>query len=681
MDNIRDRIRELSVRLRRHEHEYYVLSRPGLSDLEYDRLFDELAGLEKEHPELKMPDSPTQRVGSDISQDLPEAEHTIQVLSLDKLISPEELREWMKKSEAAFGNKLSFVLEEKIDGVSVVLYYRDGLLDRALTRGNGSIGNDITANIKTIGSVPLSLPKKINAAVRCEAFLPIRYFNEINASMDIPYANPRNLAAGTLRRVISSRTAGVLLDIFAYEGYFDYELQTHMEILNELRELNFKLSPNISLFTGSGLENEIPSKSSGLKEYRLDEIGKEISRITALRNTLDYEIDGLVLKVNEIEARKILGVTGHHPRWAMAYKFESPEGITVVLSIDIQAGRTGRITPVARVKPVRISGSTVSNVTLHNQDYIDMLELAIGDTVAVSKRGDIIPAVERVIDKNETGNTTWKIPEACPFCGNTLEKTGAHHFCKNINCSEQVKGRLHFFTSRGGMDIENLGPETINTLIENKIIRDIPDIYSLNPESLSGLQGFGSKKISLIMEGIEKSKKKPFRSVLLSLGIPELGKIGVEILVDAGFRDIDSLMETADSGNIEKLKSIHGIGEKTAALIISELSKPEIKNRIEKLKKAGLIFSESESPFKDNVEPVFEGQVWCVTGSFDRFKPREMAIDEIKKRKGAVTTVISGKTTHLLAGENPGSKLEKAESLKIHIVNEKDFLALIDKNS
>jgi DNA ligase (NAD+) len=381
------------------------------------------------------------------------------------------------------------------------------------------------------------------------------------------------------------------------------------------------------------------------------------------------------LKVNEIDTWDRLGYTGHHPRWAMAFKFESPVGRTVVKSISVQIGRTGRVTPVARVEPVKISGTTISNVTLHNQEYIDLLELAEGDAIEVSRRGDVIPAVERVLEKNDAGNATWKMPPSCPTCHSELVRDGAHHFCSNPACSDQIRGRLRFFAARGQMDIESLGPETLDTLLDNGLVKDIQDIYRFRPDDLSALPGFGDKKISLIRKGIEASKSQPFQRVLVSLGIPDLGQKAVELLVEGGFRSIEDLLDAADRDDVEALAAIHGIGEKTAGGILEELRKPEIRERIDGLRKAGLAFDAGETP--GLVDSRFENQIWCVTGSFDNFKPRDRAMEEVKKRGGKVSSSVSTRTTHLLAGSNPGSKLTKAQSLGVAIVTEQEFLGLL----
>ncbi|MGA2763144.1 MAG: NAD-dependent DNA ligase LigA [Spirochaetia bacterium] len=674
------RARELGRLLEKYQRAYYADSRPLVPDREYDRLFDELASIEKEFPDVALSDSPTRRVGSDLTQDLPEVPHSIPVLSLDKAYSAADLLQWTEKTGRNAGQPLSYICEEKIDGSSIVLYYQKGLLARAVTRGNGLVGNDVTGNVRTIRAVPLRLTQPLTVAARGEIFLPRSLFSSINAKMEEPYANPRNLASGTLRRVKSREVAEVPLSIFVYEGFFESPPATHRETLELLEELGFRLNPRTGYFSsGSGLE-EARKRHPQWHVGDTREIPRFLEEEKRSRESLDYEIDGVVVKVNEIPAREALGYTGHHPRWAIAFKFESPEGATTVKAIEVQVGRTGRITPVARVEPVRIGGATISNVTLHNQEYIDMLELAIGDRVAVSRRGDVIPAVERVLEKNEAGATTWKLPPACPSCGKAVEKRGAHHFCVNPSCPDQVRGRLNFFVSRGQMDIEGLGPETIDVLLRNGLVHDIDDIYSFDPTRLLDLPGFGEKKVDAIREGIDRSRKLPLHVVLPSLGIPEIGQKVTELLIDAGYRDIDSLLELADRRDPAPLLEIHGIGERTAEVLLTELDRPEVRRRIKRLREAGLSFSETATRLPSNAPQTFAGQTWCVTGSFQRFKPRDEAVEEIRRRGGRVTDSVTSKTTHLLAGESPGSKLDKARKLGIAVISEEDFIRLLGKS-
>ncbi|MBN1838230.1 MAG: NAD-dependent DNA ligase LigA [Spirochaetales bacterium] len=675
-------IDRLSALLTRYQHEYYVANAPSVSDREYDRLFDQLVELETRFPELRRPDSPTQRVGSDLTQELPEVPHTIPVLSLDKAYTTEEVESWVEKTQRNAGLELSFVIEEKIDGASIVLYYEEGLLTRAVTRGNGLVGNEVTANVRTIGAVPLRLPRPVTLAARGEIFLTRELFERVNARLETPYANPRNLASGTLHRVKSVEVAAVPLDILVYEGYFSPPRETHFAVLEELEELGFKINRRTGFFSDHHDLAALRDRHPRWKMGSLAEMPEYIRGARAEREQRPYDTDGLVIKVNEISARTALGFTGHHPRWALAFKFEAPEAQSVVERIEVQVGRTGRITPVARVEPVRLSGSTVSNATLHNQDYIDTLELAVGDRVSVSKRGDVIPAVERVLEKNEVGNTTWKMPEACPSCGTSLVRVGAHHFCPNPECPDQVRGRLYFFAGRGQMDIEGLGPETIDLLIKRGLVRDIDDLYRFDPGELIGVAGFGEKKVALLRKGLDKSRSKPYRTVLVSLGIPEVGQKAAELLCEAGYRSIDSLLQAADRGDPEPFTAIHGIGEKTAQTLILTLSRPDVRRRIAGLREAGLNVSEQapeggEGAAAGGARGPFAGQSWCVTGSFERFKPRELAMEEVKRRGGRVSSSVTSRTTHLLAGPGAGSKLDKARELGVTVVDEEQFLRLL----
>ena len=677
------RAKELHRLLTEYQRAYYVTGRALVSDAEYDRLFDELSALENQHPELRTPDSPTQRVGSDLSSDFPEVEHTIPVLSLDKAYTDAEIGAWITKTMKNTGEKLSFVLEEKLDGFSIVLYYEKGVLVRAVTRGNGFVGNDVTPNVKTIRAVPLRLSEEVDIAVRGEVFLKKKEFERINSTLTEPYANPRNLAAGTIRRNKSSETAQVPLSIYVYEGFWAQSVPftEHIQILSNLRKLGFPVDPHLSFFCRTKEEAELRLSQAGLegRAGSFDDIPAAISDYTSARGDLPYEIDGLVVKVNELATREDLGYTGHHPRWAMAYKFEAPQAQTTVLGIDVQVGRTGRITPMARIKETRLSGSTIRNITLHNQDYIDELELAVGDIVAISKRGDVIPAVESVIEKNDRGNTTWQMPGTCPVCGSALVKRGAHHFCPNYDCPAQAKGRLAFFCAKDQMDIEGLGPRTIEILYDNGFVKTISDLYSFDFSRLRGLEGFGGtegKKIEGIKMAIEKSRRTPFRSVVVSLGIPEFGKKAVDLLCDAGFDSMDKLLDVASRNDEEALSSIRGIGSVTARLIIDGLNSETNRRLIDELRKAGLQMTDVK---EDNsaYEQIFQGQSWCVTGSFDNFNPRSKAMDEIRRRGGTEVSGVSSKTTCLLAGHGAGSKIDKAKELGVRIVTEQEFLKMI----
>ena len=684
MNELEQEIHTLSEQLAAYQKAYYVDNRPLVSDLEYDRLFDRLVALEAKHPHLKRVDSPTQRVGSDLDSTLGEVAHTIPVLSLDKAYSDGELLSWIEKTEAKIGEDVGIVIEEKIDGISIVLYYEDGLLVRAVTRGNGMVGNDVTANVKTIASIPLRLPVEVSLAVRGEIYLPKANFATLNASLEVPFANPRNLAAGTIRRIKSSEVAKVPLQIFVYEGFSKDVVQSdHLQILSTLASYGFRLNPNLGYFAKDGVQARQALEAAGLSGFggSFSDLASYIQEHTLKRSSLDYEIDGLVAKVNSVSAREMLGYTGHHPRWALAYKFESPQAQTVLQSIDVQVGRTGRVTPVARVTPVQVAGSTISNITLHNQDYINMLELGIGDTVEISRRGDVIPAVERVIEKNEASEGTYTMPSQCPVCNSVLQVHGAHTFCPNIACPAQVRGRIEFFIGKDGMDIESFGPETASVLIEMGYLKDVDDIYRIDyRKALAEQAGFGEKKIRLIEQGVQKSKSQPFRKVLVALGLPELGKKGAELLITHGITSMDALLDIAKRNDVERLTSIKQIGQKSANLYIEALSDPAMQQRIARLADVGLAMEERDQQMQ-KLDDSFSGQVWCVTGSFEHFNPRSLAMEEVTKRGGRTVGSVTGKTTHLLAGAGGGSKLESARSLGVTVVDEETFLAMLKTNT
>ena len=679
--DIRKEMERLVSQLTEYQKAYYVDANPLVSDMEYDRLYDELLALEKEHPDMVLPDSPTHRVGSDLSNDFPEFRHTIPVLSLDKAYSRDEVIAFMDKTIIRQQKDLSFVAEEKIDGISMVLYYEKGVLVRGVTRGNGEVGNDVTENIRTIASVPLRLSEPVDIAVRGEVFISKKAFQEVNSHLDEEKkaANARNLAAGTVRRQRSVEAAAVPLDIFCYEGFWSEgkeSPESHLEILSFLKNLGFKINPHLACFSESEEKSREMLKEAGLegRAYSFSQMQDYIDFKTAERKGLEYEIDGLVFKVNEIRVREELGYTEHHPRWAIAYKFESPQAVSRLIGITVQVGRTGRITPVAELEPVALGGSTIRRATLHNQEYIDSLELAIGDTVSIVKRGDVIPQVEDVIEKNEEGNTVYHIDPHCPCCKTRLEKEGAHLFCPNPLCPEQEIGNLSFFSSRSQMDIETLGPKTIRIFYDAGLLRKVEDIYTADYASMVGSKGIGEKTVEAIIESVAESKKQPFKIVLSSLGISEIGKKSAEILISGGFDSIDKL----ENARLEDLVAIEGIGEKTATIIIESFKNQRLLDTIEALKKAGVHMSSAEDESDEApLEKTLEGTVWCVTGSFEHFNPRSKAMEEVEKRGGRTVSSVTGKTTHLLAGKNGGSKLSEAERLGVRIVSEEEFLRMI----
>ena len=642
----------------------YAAGRPLVTDLEYDRLFDELKAFEQAHPDQRLAWSPTQRVGSDLSADFPEFRHTVPVLSLDKAYSPEEVFTWLDKTAKMTNRPLTFTAEQKMDGLSLVLYYEEGVLIRAVTRGDGTTGNEVTANVKTMPTVPLKLAEPLTMAVRGEVFLPKSDFARLNAELPEPYANPRNLAAGTLRRVKSAEVALVPLRIFVYEAFVAGPARLvptgHRQALELLKTEGFSLNPSLGVFTPD----------------QRDELAAFIADQTALRPSLEWEIDGLVFKVDDLALRDELGATGHHPRWALAFKFESPQAQTVVEKITIQVGRTGRVTPVAQVRPAQVGGTTVTFITLHNKDYIETLGLGIGDEVAISRRGDVIPAVEEVLEHH--ADHVWVFPDTCPDCSSLLEVRGAHHFCPNPECPAQVKGKLAFFVGRGQMDIESLGPETLDVLVAQGLVKDAADLFTCDFDKLAGVPGFGDKKIAALKEGVALARTRPYATVLPSLGVPDLGKKLVELLLGAGILSFDALVDTLQN-RPESLLEVHGIGPKTIDTLKDELLTPAVLDLARRLQAAGLSFD--APPPAPAASDALVGTVWCVTGSFANFNPRSLAEDEIVKRSGKVVSAVSGKTTHLLAGPGAGSKLEKAQTLGVKIVTEEEFIALLQEGN
>lgn len=680
--DIKKRIEELAKELFRHQYLYYVKAEPEISDREYDRMFDELVELEKKYPDLALENSPTKRVGSDLDNTFPEKEHTIPVLSLDKEYTSEELEKWLTKTIKNANRELSFVVEEKIDGASIVLYYKTGQLESALTRGNGIVGNDVIENVRTIKQVPLVTDENSDFTVRGEIYIKKSEFDTYNQTFDNKYSNPRNLAAGSLRNIKSSVVANVPLNIFTYEVFFESAITNdHILALSRLKELGFRINKNMGFFSDNKEQiSVVREKLPGITTGDIGDLSAYVRERKGQRDRLDYEIDGLVIKVNELDVREVLGYTSHHPRWAIAFKFDAPTAQTKLIDIQVQIGRNGRVTPVGILEPVKIAGSVVARATLHNQEYIDMLELGRGDFVSISKRGDIIPAVEEVIEKDLDHPTVFKFPNTCPFCRSRLEKDGAHHFCKNRECPERIKRSIIYFAAKNQMDIDTLGEKTIAFMFEKGYIKSIPDLYTFDYNELLKEEGFKEKKVNNIKTSVENSKKKPFRKVLTALGFDGLGTSAVSDLLKNGFNSIEKIIETASKKNIEDFSQIEGFGEIMAGLIIQHFTDPQNLALIDELKKIGLNFREEiKEPIEMEEQALtFRDQVWVITGSFEHFSPRSKAAEEIEKRGGKVADSVSSRTTHLLAGSSPGSKLEKAKKLSVSIINETDFLGMLN---
>lgn len=668
------RIQELSQELSRHQYQYYIKAEPLVSDAQYDALFDELLSLERRYPEYRLPDSPSQRVGSDLDQSFPQKKHLIPVLSLDKANSPGQVSTWIDKTRAQFPDS-ELVIEDKIDGLSIVLYYQDGLLGSALTRGDGERGNDITDNAKTIRQVPLRIACSEPVIVRGEIYLEKDDFQRLNQDQQSRFSNPRNLAAGSIRLSRSTQVARIPLKFAAHDAHFpNQDSQTHLDNLLQLQDLGFPLIQPI-YFIGPDPARSDPLRPNIIR-IGFNDIAATLESIRQRRAERPYEIDGLVFKINQHRLREKMGMTSHHPRWAIAFKFDAPCAETRLLSIDIQVGRNGRITPVANLEPVPISGSIVSRATLHNQLTIDTLNLGPGDLVTVSKRGDVIPAVEEVVHKAEGQTAVFALPRQCPVCRQSLQLLGAHHFCVNRQCPERIQKQIIFFAAKGQMDIVGLGEQTIRQLFSLGLIRSLPDLYRLDYSLLAGQPGFGDKKIRNIADSVQNSKRRPFSAVLAALGIEGLGPQSIRQLLDNGIDSIDKIREIADSDQLERLTSIPGIGPAMVQTIRQFFADPENRRIIEDLARLGLSMSESSAD-KPNLSGPFSGQLWVITGTFTAFQPREKAAELIRSLGGAIGASVSAKTSQLLVGDNPGSKLEKARQMGIPIVTEAEFIAML----
>lgn len=660
-----ERIIRLRKELNRHNHNYYVLSHPEISDFEYDMMLNDLIELEKMFPEFYDENSPTQRIGDDRNQVFVQKEHKYPMLSLGNTYSQEELNDFDTRVKKIIGNDFEYVCELKYDGAAISLLYDEGKLVQAVTRGDGEKGDDVTANVKTIKSIPLVLrgdnyPSLFE--IRGEIFMSGEGFSKLNAEREkngTPlFANPRNATAGTLKMLNSSVVAKRPLDCFLYHILGD-ELPygSHFENLEKAKSWGFKVSLNMTKCKG------------------INEVFDFIMKWDAERKNLPFDIDGVVLKVNSYRNQKQLGFTAKTPRWAIAYKFKAEQVTTRLLSVDFQVGRTGAITPVANLKPVLLAGTTVKRASLHNDDQIKLLDLHYGDTVFIEKGGEIIPkiiGVER--SARESGSTAIRFISACPVCGSKLSrKEGeAHHYCPNeTGCPPQIKGKIIHFVSRKAMDIDGLGEETIELLYEKGLIKSIADLYELKKETLIPLERFAEKSADNIVHGLEESKNAPFSRVLFGLGIRYVGETVAKTLANSSL-SIDTLM----NAGFDELMEINEIGTRIAQSIIDFFSKTENVEIVNRLKKYGLKFELSEDE-KELRSSKLEGLNIVISGTFENHSRDELK-DIIDKNGGKNASSISSKTNYLLAGKNMGpGKREKAKKLNIAIISEDDFIKMI----
>ncbi len=655
-DIVKARISELKNIINQSNYSYYVMDDPTISDYDYDMFLRELEELEASFPELSTEDSPTKRVGGMSDNTFEKVPHTIQMGSLQDVFSVDELRGFDNRIKQSI-NQPIYVVEPKIDGLSVSLEYTDGILTRGSTRGDGFIGEDVTQNIKTIKSIPLKLKTSLPfLEVRGEVYMPRKNFEHV-IKMQIdngeePFKNPRNAAAGSLRQKSSKVTAQRKLDIFVFniQQIEGKELLSHSDGLDFLKGIGFKVSPSYNCYTN--IEDAI---------NEIEQIGKD-------RYKYSFDIDGAVIKVNSLSDREKLGATSKSPKWAVAYKYPPEEKETTLLEIQINVGRTGALTPTAVFEPIQLAGTTVSRAVLHNQDYIDEKDIRIGDKIVVRKAGEIIPEVLCSINHQE-GSSTFKIPDICPSCGEKVvrEEAQAALRCINPNCPSAIFRNIIHFASRNAMNIDGLGPAIVQTLIDTDNIKNSADLYFLERDKLLTLDRLGEKSIDNLLNAIEQSKKNQLSKFIFGLGIRNIGQKTAELVCDK-FNYIDDLM----NASYIELTSIEGFGDVMANSIVQYFASPDNIELIEKFKLAGLNLTEIKKVSGNKLN----GLTFVITGTLPSMSRNE-ASDFIKNNGGNVSSSISKKTSYLLAGEDAGSKLTKATALNVKIISQADLENII----
>src|SRR5215813_6223788 len=668
--NVEKKVEQLRDEIRRHEHLYYVLDSPEISDAEFDLLMQELKRLEAANPELITPDSPSQRVGGKPREGFVKVEHSRSMLSLDNAFSEEELRNWDRRvHELAGSNKIEYVCELKLDGMSLALTYEKGKLARGVTRGDGTVGEDVTSNVRTMRTVPLSVTpatlKKAgipeNFEVRGEVIMPLKAFERMNEDREaqgLPkFANPRNAAAGTIRVLEPNIVAQRRLDLFAYfllvtGKYFP---EHHADALQALQDAGFKVNPHRTL------------------ARELDEVLKFIAKCEAMRDKLPYEIDGIVIKVDSMRLQDRLGFTGKAPRWAIAYKYAARSGVTEVEDIKAQVGRTGKLTPVAWLKPVPIGGTTVSRATLHNMGEIERLGIKIGDSVMVERGGDVIPKVVKVIEDKEhpRGRKSFHMPEHCPVCKSKIRhKEGeVDYWCVNLNCPARLQGSILHFAGRSVMNIDGLGESLVNQLHQHGFLNDVADIYTLKDKrsQLVELERVGAKSVDNLLAEIENSRKLPLERVIMGLGIGQVGARTAELLAEH-FGSMDDLMKAST----EELQEVQDVGPSVSASIREFFDEPHNRELVKRLEAYGLTVKGT----KKVRGTALAGKTFVLTGTLPNYS-REAAKKMIEDAGGKVTGSVSKKTDYVVAGEDAGSKLDKARELGVNVIGEEEMEKLI----
>lgn len=659
MENIKERIEYLTSQLNYHSKKYYVEDDPEISDFEYDKMMRELEELENENPQYLSPLSPTQRVGGAPLDKFESVVHEVPMQSLQDVFSEQEVYDFGKRVSDVVGNA-EYVVEHKIDGLSVSLEYENGKFVRGSTRGDGITGEDVTQNLKTVGSIPMQLSEDIPyLEVRGEVFISrdnFKKINELRESMEEPlFANPRNAAAGSLRQLDPKVAAQRKLDIFVFniQRIEGKEIHSHIEGLRYLRNLGFKVILNDTVY---------PDIKAVYK--RILEIGEE-------RGDLSFDIDGAVIKVNDFSKREQLGTTSKFPKWAAAYKFPAERQKTVVEDILVQVGRTGVLTPLAVLTPVRIAGSTVSRATLHNEDYIKEKDIRIGDTVIIQKAGDIIPEVVEVIADERSGDEKeFKMPERCAECGALVvrEEGEAAYRCTGMNCPAQRLRHIIHFVSRTAMDIDGLGPSIIEQMLDKKLIATAADLYYLEKDSIAEMDKMGEKSAENLLASLEHSKSNELYRLINALGIRHIGEKASKILAKK-YKTLDKLM----NADVEQLTAIDDIGAKMAEAVCEFFAEPQNIEFIDRLKNAGVNCEDNSAETEDMR---FEGKVFVLTGTLSKYKRTEAA-EIIEKLGGKTSSSVSKKTSYVLAGEEAGSKLEKAQKLGVTVISEEEFEEMI----
>ena len=653
-------INELIDKINYHNEKYYNEDSPEISDMEYDNLVKELIKLEEQYPQFKQIDSPTNRVGGKALEKFNQITHKIPMLSLSNAYSELDLKDFDKRVKDMVNGEVEYVVEFKIDGLSVGLTYNNEEFKYGATRGNGIVGEDITQNLMTIKSIPLKIKDGGEIVVRGEVYISKDNFNKVNEKQEEQglqiFANPRNLAAGSLRQLDSKLTAKRPLDIFIFnlEHAQNHNFKSHSESLEFLKDLGFSVSPNYKV-----------CKS-------IEEVIEHIEYWTENRSTLGFEIDGMVIKVNNLDQREAMGYTAKSPRWAIAYKFPAEKKKTKIIDIIVEVGRTGTITPTAVLEPVRLAGTSVSRATLHNEDYIREKDIKINDTVIVQKAGDIIPQVLEVVKEERNGDEVdFNMPNICPVCSEpTVRLEGeAAVKCINISCPAQIRRGIIHFASREAMNIDGLGESIITLLLNENIIKDISDLYTINKEDIVSLERMGEKSATKLINAINKSKENDLWRLINGLGIKFIGTKGAKILANS-FKDIDKIMDATSS----ELVNLEEFGETMANSVVQFFKEEKNIKVIEKLKECGLNTKAIENE-NDNINKVFEGMKIVLTGTLPTLK-RNDAKEMIESRGGKATSSVSKSTSFVLAGEEAGSKLTKANELGIKVIDEDTFIEI-----